>query len=314
MRRQRQLHQAYPVRTVARLTGLSPDLIRAWEKRYAVVSPVRGPRGARLYSADDIQHLRLLGQVVSSGRAIGDVAGLSMRELAELAVPVLVPAPEPIVAAPDDARVVEELLGAIERFDGRKLEEQLGAAVLAFGDRHFVRRVAVPLLTLIGQRWEKGRLPVAAEHLTSSAVRNLIGGLLRNRGPSDHPTVLLATPSGERHEFGILLIALLLRTGGVGVHYLGPDLPSAEILGAAAQIEPVAVGLGLVDQGNAARARSEVRAIEAGLNAGTELWLGGRAAADLYDVIAPTRAQVFSDLDAVEIAIERLRTIPAPGH
>ena len=77
-------HDAYPLRTVAAMTGLTPDLIRAWEKRYAVVAPIRGARGARLYTAGDIAHLRLLARVVGAGRAIGDVAALRPAELEKL--------------------------------------------------------------------------------------------------------------------------------------------------------------------------------------------------------------------------------------
>jgi hypothetical protein len=61
-------HDAFPLRTVAAMTGLTADLIRAWEKRYAVVAPIRGARGARLYSAADIAHLRLLARVVGADR------------------------------------------------------------------------------------------------------------------------------------------------------------------------------------------------------------------------------------------------------
>ena len=75
---------AFPVRTAARLSGLSPDLIRAWERRYKVVSPRRGPRGARLYSTADIEHLNLLGEAVGAGRSIGDVAGLGREALRSL--------------------------------------------------------------------------------------------------------------------------------------------------------------------------------------------------------------------------------------
>src|SRR5512135_256513 len=78
-------HDAFPLRTVTAMTGLTPDLIRAWEKRYAVVAPIRGARGARLYTAADIAHLRLLGRVVAAGRSIGDVAGMSPAKLEQLA-------------------------------------------------------------------------------------------------------------------------------------------------------------------------------------------------------------------------------------
>src|SRR5512147_3272600 len=79
-------HDAYPLRTVATMTGLTPDLIRVWEKRYQVVAPIRGARGARLYTAGDIAHLRLLARAVGGGRAIGDVAALRPAELERLVV------------------------------------------------------------------------------------------------------------------------------------------------------------------------------------------------------------------------------------
>jgi hypothetical protein len=80
-------HDVWPVKTVARMTGLTADVIRAWEKRYGVVAPQRGPRGARLYTAVDIARLRLLGQAVSAGRAIGDVAALDPQTLQQMVGP-----------------------------------------------------------------------------------------------------------------------------------------------------------------------------------------------------------------------------------
>ena len=77
-------HDSLPLRTVSRLTGLSADIIRAWERRYGVVAPTRGPRGARLYSTEDVAQLRLLRRAVSSGRAIGDIARLSRGALENL--------------------------------------------------------------------------------------------------------------------------------------------------------------------------------------------------------------------------------------
>jgi DNA-binding transcriptional MerR regulator len=145
MSRERRPHEAYPVRTVARLTGLSPDIIRAWEKRYRVVAPMRGPRGARLYTADDVRHLRLLGQVVASGRAIGDVAELGAAALAALLTTTLdATAPPPGAGTPGESteKAVAEALAAIERFDAAAVERRLGDALIAFGDRLGGRAVA----------------------------------------------------------------------------------------------------------------------------------------------------------------------------
>jgi DNA-binding transcriptional MerR regulator/methylmalonyl-CoA mutase cobalamin-binding subunit len=312
--KRRRPHDALPMRTVARLTGLSPDIIRAWEKRYHVVAPERGPRGARLYTSANVRHLRLLAQVVASGRAIGDVAALSTDDLDALLAPPAEPSPQGRAPSSPAAAAVAEILLAIDRFEASEVERRLGDALLACGDRSFVREVAAPLLDAVGNQWAAGRLPVAAEHLASSALRNLLGGLIRNRGRSQAATVLLATPSGEPHELGILMVALLLRAAGVGVSYLGPDLPAAEILGAAQRAGAAVVGIGVVDGGNAPRAVQELRAIDAGLPNGTELWVGGRAAAAACDALGHRRPRLLDDLNALEMEIARLRSASAGSH
>lgn len=302
---------ALPLRTVSRLTGLSPDVIRAWERRYAVVQPVRGPRGARLYGAADVQRLRLLRHAVTTGRAIGDVARLAPRELEALgALPAAVtPAAE---VGPAGAPVVARALAALQRFDAPALDRVLGDALLALGSRALIAQVVEPLLGEVGERWSDGRLSVADEHLLSGVLRGLLAGLLRGRAGSAGPTVLLATPAGERHELGLLLAGLVVADAGVGLCYLGPDLPAADIATAAQRAGVAVVGLGLVNGANARAAAAEVRRIERALPAATEVWLGGRGAAGVAARLGATRAIVLDQVPALDDELRRLRTVDAP--
>jgi len=307
-------HDAYPVRTVAQLTGLSADLIRAWERRYGVVTPVRGPRGSRLYTAEDISHLRLLGQVVASGRAIGDVARLRPEELETLAGDATrTVSPRPATAGPSSGvtPLVATLVESIQRLDAPAVEAQLSDALVALGHREFARHVVCPLLVEIGDRWGAGTLSVGAEHLASGLLRNLLGSLIRTRGAVPHATVLLATPSGERHELGVLLVSLLLRDAGLGVHYLGPDVPAPDIIASAETARVAAVGIGVADAGNRTRAVDELRRIELALPPGTDLWLGGREAAAVAAAQGTTRARVVDDLDKLDREIVRVRDTAA---
>lgn len=299
-------HDAYPVRTVARMTGLSPDLIRAWEKRYGVVTPVRGPRGSRLYSADDVAHLRLLARVVGAGRAIGDVARLERGSLQALVAGAR--ASSTVVGSA--AALLARLIGSLEHFDIMRLDRQLADALLALGTRDFVREIAAPLLEEVGVRQADGRLSIADEHLMSGLMRNLLSGLVRSRTVPEGPAIVLATPSGERHEFGLLLVSLLMLDAGLTVFYLGADLPADQIVHAARRARVAAVGLGLVNAANRARAVAEIRAVEHALSPAVELWTGGRDAAAAIAEIGRSRALVLDDVDLLEHELARFRALP----
>jgi len=306
-RRLATIHDAFPLRTVAAMTGLTPDLIRAWEKRYGVVAPIRGTRGARLYTAADIAHLRLLARVVGAGRAIGDVAALSSAELEQLAAQ----------HGPDGQGLerggrhlpredfMTRILEQLERFDHTAVSRLLGDAVVGLGVRTFVDEVALPLVHRIGARWAGGDLSIADEHLLTGTLRNLLAGLIHGRTVVGRP-VVLATPAGERHEIGLLLVALLALDSGVNVTYLGVDLPAADILAAATRTGARVVGLSLVTGKNRARATAEVNAVHGALPAERELWLGGADAGAVAAGVRGFRGLVLDTLEATETELKRI--------
>lgn len=300
----RTLHQALPVRTVARLTGLSPDIIRAWEKRHGVVAPVRGPRGARLYSAADVTRLQLLGQAIQKGRSIGDVATLSEREL------------EALVAADSPGRetgqdgFADRIIGALASLDAPSLYRELGQLLTAFGGQAFVHRVAAPLLAEVGSRWKRGHVSIAQEHMLSGMLRNLLGSLLHSNNRSGSPPLLLAAPAGERHEFGLLFVAFLAADAGLPVCFLGTDIPAAEIIEAGRKTGAAIAGLSIVSPRNRTRAVDEVRLIERELPSATELWLGGQDAPAVAAALRSRRTLVLDDLDRVASELRRICELP----
>ncbi len=301
------LHEAFPVKTVARMTGLTADVIRAWERRYGVVSPMRGPRGARLYSGADVAHLRLLGSLVSRGRAIGDVAGLETEALRRLAHDTP-PADARDKASPSqsDTDLVDQLIAAVQRFDSLAVEQLLGDSLLALGVNRFIERVGAPLLRRVGDMWRAGDLSVAEEHVASSIIRSLFGGLLRLRMPRSRPSILLTAPSGERHELGLSMVALLCMQAGVAVAYTGVDLPAEDILTMQDKTHVSVVGLSVVSGANRKNAVEEIRRLEAALPHHVEIWLGGSDAAEVARALGATRAIVLQSLPAIEREIDRV--------
>jgi MerR family transcriptional regulator, light-induced transcriptional regulator len=161
--------------------------------------------------------------------------------------------------------------------------------------------VLLPLLRRVGSEWHRGRLHIAHEHMLSAILRSLLGALTRLY-PVQAPSrrILMTTPSGELHEFGILTAALLAVGQGIGVVYLGPDLPASEILRAARTTQVDVVLLGITrTQGNAKSIR-EVARVASKLPQGQTLWIGGRAHRGLARAVRSGRAVLFEKFEDLE--------------
>jgi methylmalonyl-CoA mutase cobalamin-binding subunit len=287
-------------------------VIRAWERRYGVVAPTRGPRGARLYSAGDVAQLQLLRRAVASGRAIGDIARMSRSALQALVDAPAMPVGRLESAAPN-GEILGQAVGALERFDWGRLDRCLGDALVALGARDFVAHVATPLMIDVGDRWSDGRLSVADEHLVSGLMHNVLAGVLRSRARTAQPTVLLATAAGERHELGLLMAGLVIAEVGCGICYLGVDLPAAEVAAAARRSQAAVVGLGVANGESLDASVAELRRVERDLPAGSELWIGGRMARAAAAELGGTRAVVIDEIAAIEKETARLRA-QRPGQ
>jgi len=162
----------YPLRAVIRRTGLSADVIRAWERRYSAVEPQRSGGGQRLYSEQDVLRLGLLRRATAQGHSIGEIARLDLPALEALVE-------RPSSPGSDSARapvslVVAEALSATERLDAVALERVLKHATLSLGVDRLVDDVVSRFLTEVGTRWHLGTLSPAHEHLASDTVRRVL--------------------------------------------------------------------------------------------------------------------------------------------
>jgi DNA-binding transcriptional MerR regulator/methanogenic corrinoid protein MtbC1 len=296
----------YPIRAVSKLTGISVDTLRAWERRYAVVEPERDERG-RLYSETDVERLKLLRQLVEQGHAIGRVAPLTSEELRALLTrgpdPVPYDGPGPAVQAD-----IGPLRLAVERFDAPGLRRELSRLAAILPARTLAREVALPLLQHVGEGWHEGRYTVAQEHLVTAELRSLIGALARLHAvPEGAPRLMLATPPGEQHELGTLVAALVASGSGFMTFYLGPGLPAAEVVNAARRVVPRAVVLGYTGAEAAAEGLAALAEVARTLPAAVECWVGGAGVAAAARALPGDRVLLLEDLDAFERHLGRLR-------
>jgi MerR family transcriptional regulator, light-induced transcriptional regulator len=307
----------HPIRVVAERTGLTPDLIRAWENRYQVVEPHRTDTGHRLYSDEQVERLRLLRRATLGGRSIGQVASLSTRELGALvqedeAARARAPrTAEPDEFRPDPGELVAECLEATRALDPDRLDEILRRGALALGNTSFLQDVAAPLFRQVGDLWHAGELRVAQEHLASAGVRRVLDWLSRsNRALGDRPRLVLGTPAGERHEIGALLAAVTAEAEGWEVVYLGPDLPADEIAFAAIRTGARAVALSAVYAPDADALEAELKELRERLPPQVPLLVGGAAAEALGDranEIAVLHQKGLEELGRVLDSLRRAR-------
>jgi MerR family transcriptional regulator, light-induced transcriptional regulator len=256
------MSSALNIAALARRTGVQPDTLRKWEHRYGVIRPERTPGGQRRYSALDVARVEWLQARLAEGYRIGEAAAL----LGSDDLPTAPQTPEELRAA---------LLQAVRETDVPTVERLVEHALSVNPPATAVDEVLSPLLEQVGEGWAAGELSIGQEHLVSGIVRaHLERRLTDARGPIRGVAVLACAP-GERHELGLLMLALLLRADGWQVRYLGADTPIED---AARLAEEVSAALVCVSASVATALPALGSSLErSDLPHGTRLVLGGRA-------------------------------------
>ena len=295
----------YPIRAVSKLTGIGIDTLRAWERRYGAVTPTRDDRG-RMYTEADVARLRLLNGAVEQGHSIGRLAGLSNDQLRDLCAPAGAASQAATVQTGRAPLETAGLLTALREYDGVGVDHELSRLAAVLRPIDLLQDVLMPVLTKVGDDWHSGRTRIAHEHLMSSTMRNLLGAFLRlylRREASVR--LLFATPSGERHEIATLGAAMLAASAGLGVSYLGADLPAREIVESAEPAGAQVLVLGLTTAAADKAREKELKTIVRELPKGVELWAGGRGAERHASIIRP-RGLILTDYTSYQQALVRI--------
>jgi MerR family transcriptional regulator, light-induced transcriptional regulator len=240
---EQQRHQATPdpgpgyvrIGELTKRTGVSPELLRAWEQRYGLLQPTRTPGGFRLYSAGDEARVQRMQSLVSGGLAAAQAARL-----------VLSGEPEPRTdsgsAAPlEDA--AGNLNAALDRLEEQAANTALDRLFSAYTVETVLQDVVLPYLHRLGERWESGEISVAQEHFASNLLRGRLLGLAQGWGQGQGPGAILACLPGEHHELGLLVFGVALRRRGWRITYLGTDSPIGAVADTARSVLPTVVVL-----------------------------------------------------------------------
>jgi DNA-binding transcriptional MerR regulator len=220
---------------LSRRSGVTPELLRAWERRYGLLRPTRSPGGLRLYSADDLERVRAMQRHLAAGFAAAEAAALASSAAPEGAERESAP------VAVADLRA--DLRDALDAFDEPRAQAVLDRLLAGATLDAALVDVLLPYLHELGERWSRGEVSVAQEHFASGIVRGRLLGLARGWGRGVGPLAMLACVPGEQHELGLIAFGLALRSHGWRIAYLGSDTPVETLELAADALEPALIVL-----------------------------------------------------------------------
>jgi DNA-binding transcriptional MerR regulator len=255
---------------LSKRSGVSPGLLRAWERRYGLLRPVRSAGGLRLYTPADVERVRVMRQHLADGLAAAEAAALALRA-------GVGDEPSPMALRPEAVR--DDLADALDRYDEPRAQVILDRLLAVATVDTLLSEVLLPYLRELGERWLRGDASVAQEHFASSVVRGRLLGLARGWGLGLGPTAVLACLPGEQHDLGLIAFGLALRSRGWRIVYLGSDSPIETVEEVSRQLDPSLVVLAAVSSERVEPVVTQLRAL-AGRH---RLALGGAARNDALE-------------------------------
>ncbi|MHB8600237.1 MAG: MerR family transcriptional regulator [Ktedonobacteraceae bacterium] len=246
----------FNTKAVVQQTGIAAPTLRAWERRYMILSPERAQNDYRLYSERDIAIIRWLKVHVDTGMSISQSIALfrhlerEEEQLEETAQPANQPAQQLEAVGSTNASqaqtpynmhlVQERLLIAFNELDEVTASQEMGSVLAIYPIEQVCAELITPTLWEVGRRWEQGMITVSVEHFASAYFHGLLTNLFHATPISNTNSLVIACCApGEAHALAPLMLALLLRRAGLRVAYLGQSIETTGLLQTIQQLSPV---------------------------------------------------------------------------
>lgn len=245
----------FPIRELARLTGVGTSTLRAWETRHGLLKPTRTASGHRLYSAADVERVQRLQDYLGQGLSLAEIVPLLdlPPAQAQASDPTTDTGGPAAALNPAWQGYLRDTLRAVEDFSTERLDALYSEACAVYPIDLLTPNLLIPVLEHLGLRWDRRPSGIAEEHFFSAWLRSKLGARLHHsQGLVHGKPVVLACLAGEHHEIGLLLCALGLIQAGRRVIYLGADMPVRQIVHVSRQTH--AEGIVLAGRGDAGEA------------------------------------------------------------
>jgi DNA-binding transcriptional MerR regulator len=280
---------------MARETGIAPDTLRVWERRYGFPSPMRNQQHERVYVQEELERLRLIKQLLDNGQRPGKLTRLTVHELQT--------STQQLHAATSAPPEIEQLLETLAAEHLHELPAQLDALLKRQGLPKFLTDTVVPLNQAVGNAWFNGKIGILDEHRYSEQIRSILTLAFHNLPVNCHtfPRVLLTTLPAEQHTIGLLMVACLLRLKGAEVLMLGAQTPLDEIVRGAVTAQCQIVGLSCSAHQTRRTLASQLVRLRKLLPDTITIWAGGSGVCGIPPI--PNGVHFFHDLHQVSPAL-----------
>ncbi|WP_203361870.1 MerR family transcriptional regulator [Bacillus sp. REN10] len=275
----------YNIKAVSNLVGIQPGTLRAWERRYKILNPVRNDSGHRLYTEEDVKKLKWLVEKVNRGFTISQAVSLMDQHEVGLDQQVTSHAHE------EQSSLSEELLRALLSFDEVKAQQLINQAFSLYTIDKVTVEILAELLVRIGYMWEKGEITTAHEHFATSILRSRIGMIMHSFPHNGIlPKVVAVCGPGEWHELGLLIFTLFVRRRGYEVIYLGSSLKDGDIEVVLDTVKPKFLFLSVTLMENLPKTLQLIDQLKAE-QADLQIGIGGAAVNEMAEQLAKSYEQ-----------------------
>lgn len=310
----------YTIQMASKISGVGVHTIRAWEKRYKALVPIRDASGHRTYSKTDVEKLMLLSELCLLGYTISKVASLTILELKEL-LKNLGKTDASFEAADfnlindtkltvDPAQSLPILNFALKSYKLDVISQELGKIKTLLTPRDFALQILRPLSLTLAETYASGAFSSSQEQATRSLLKFHMGYNLYHpidRKDKININVIVSGIEGDFSDLALGPIGLLCAHYGLHYTYMGPDISHEALSDIAKSLEANVVIIGpsnVQNQLGKSYFQSYLEKLSGKLGPATELVVVGKSELDL-EKIPSKRLMVLKTLDAVDEYLSR---------
>ena len=303
----------HPIQIVSRRTGLSADVIRAWERRYKAVKPSRSSNGRRLYSDNDVKKLMLLQRIISGGRRIGDIAKLNIKTLEDLvesdeSATVI---KSSLANRPSTGSVMESFDGCIEaigELDANKLINLFEVAYQELGPVFLLEDLFAPLVQHVRDECRLGTFRQSQEKFVVELMQSFLLMNSTKSNKSLNSKILIISPISHNDNLSMLRLSLVCEDSDWMPVYIGTSISADEILFSYEQGRCDLLMVVIDPNGNQQFLPNELRKIRS-LIKDDEILIFGETTSSYQDVIKETGFTAINNIGELRLALDRLKVL-----